>query len=198
MSTDNPGIDYGMGTTNIDPTTGIRFGVISQNAVLQSWCDSAEPDYGAPHCPKCGNEATDPESRWEDCSTIPPDEDVNRDDYEIAPHSCGDYACDDCKYLFDGDEAFGDEPNGYTLQDGEYTASAGTDGDIFILQSPYYTHAQFCSPCAPGAGYLENPCPDGPKTYCFGLDWFDASIEPCPYPIYRVDTGECIYTPPAE
>ncbi len=29
----NAGIDYGRGLTNIDPKTGIRFGVISFNAI---------------------------------------------------------------------------------------------------------------------------------------------------------------------
>jgi len=50
------GIDYGMGETNIDRTTGIRFGVISQNDVLQAWADSSEPDYGEPTCGCCGDE----------------------------------------------------------------------------------------------------------------------------------------------
>lgn len=38
--------DYGHGVTNIDPTTGIRFGVISQHSILQAWCDESEPYYG--------------------------------------------------------------------------------------------------------------------------------------------------------
>jgi hypothetical protein len=41
----NAGIDYGMGLTNIDHATGIRYGVISQHSVLQAWCDSAEAIY---------------------------------------------------------------------------------------------------------------------------------------------------------
>jgi hypothetical protein len=40
------GIDYGMGMTNIDKSNGIRYGVISQNEVLQAWADSSEPWYG--------------------------------------------------------------------------------------------------------------------------------------------------------
>lgn len=31
------------------------------------------------------------------------------------------------------------------------------DNDAFIIKSPYYTYAQFCSPCVPGAGNLDNP-----------------------------------------
>lgn len=41
----NAGIDYGMGTTNVDVKTGIRYGVISQHDVSQAWCDSSEPVY---------------------------------------------------------------------------------------------------------------------------------------------------------
>ncbi len=182
MRTDYVGIDYGMGQTNIDRETGIRYGVISQNAVLQAWADSSEADYGKPSCPKCGNEAVDGES------------DGDRDEYKRLHHCCGDYACDSCRILFDGDDAYGDEALGFTLDDGEYKASAGQDGDIFILKSPYYTRAQFCSPCAPGAAYLENPCDDGPKAYCFGADWFDPESD-CPYTVYRVSDDSVVYKP---
>lgn len=46
MNTNYVGIDYGRGITNIDAKTGIRFGVIHQNNVLQAWADSSEPYYG--------------------------------------------------------------------------------------------------------------------------------------------------------
>jgi hypothetical protein len=184
------GIDYGMGQTNIDKTTGIRFGVIHQNAVLQTWADSSEPEYGEPTCPKCGHEAVDYQladldETWED--------------------NGGDYACPYCRYAFDSDEAFGDEALAYILDDGEYKAQSNDYGDIFITHSPYYTRADFCSPCAPGACHLETR--GEVKTYCFGPDWFDCWQEgqetgeycgektSCPYPVYRVDNDECIYTP---
>ena len=175
------GIDYGMGTTNIDKATGIRFGVISQNEVLQSWCDSSESDYGAPTCGHCGNEAT----AWED---LPNDEQPTDDDGDEV--DTDDFYCESCKRSFGSDDAYGDEPCGFYLDDGEYKASAGTDGDIFILSSPYFTRAQFCSPCAPGACYLTNPCDDGERAYCFGHDWFDEGK--APYPVYSVATGEII------
>lgn len=227
------GIDYGMGRTNIDRETGIRFGVISQNEVLQAWADSSEADYGSPCCPKCGNEAVnwdDDRDETENRETIqkalklfgfPADSEVDfcedgsayvgltqilppgthaeegRDMYKVLHHACGDYACDSCKVLFDGEDAFSDEALGYTLDDGEYKATSGSDGDIFILKSPYYTRAQFCSPCAPGACYLTNPCDDGEKAYCFGQDWFDDEY-PCPYPIYRVSDNSLVYSPKQE
>lgn len=176
MAHGNAGIDYGMGKTNIDRKTGIRFGVISQNDVLQQWCDSSESDYGAPSCPKCGNEAK--ECKFEYAK------------WEHAKHECGDYVCRSCRYVFGSESAYGDEPLGFTLDDGEYVASCGSDGDIFITSSPYYTRAHFCSPCAPGAAYLMNPTDDGPKAYCFGHDWFDEGE--APYPVYSVATNELV------
>lgn len=41
----NAGIDYGMGTTNVNVATGIHYGVISQHDVSQAWCDSSEAIY---------------------------------------------------------------------------------------------------------------------------------------------------------
>lgn len=173
----NAGIDYGMGQTNIDRKTGIRFGVISSHEVCQSWSDSSESDYGEPHCPKCGNEANECKSEYAK--------------WEHAKHECADYVCRSCRYVFGSESAFGDEPIAWILDDGEYKASQlGSDSDIFIVKSPYYTRAQFCSPCAPGAAYLMNPTDDGPKAYCFGHDWFDDGK--APYPVYSVETDELI------
>lgn len=185
----NKGIDYGMGQTNIDTETGIRFGVIPVNDVLQAWSDSSEADYGKPHCPVCGNE----------CSEVP-------DDFEGEQYhdvGCADHYCDTCKHTLDSSDVYGDEPLAWYVNDDEYTAhQSGDDRDIFITKSPYYTRAAFCSPCAPGACYLPNPCEDGEKAYCFGQDWFDNDIQsvygPCPYPIWEVATDKLIYTPPAE
>lgn len=196
MKSDYKGIDYGLGQSNVDKDTGIRYGVISQHEVLQAWADSSEPNYGPTCCPKCGNAAKEFDDPEFDC---PHDEQCEDTDscmessieaYEHYHHSCDDYRCDDCKLVFDL-SSFDCEPLGYTLDDGEYLA-VGDNGDIFILKSPYYTHCQFCSPCAPGAGYIMNTVDDGPKTYCFGHDWFDDNI--APYPVYRV-SDDTLVTP---
>lgn len=160
------GINYaGHTDANRNNKTGIRFGVIPANEVGQSWYDSSEADYGDPTCPKCGNKPNKARK--------------------------ADYHCPGCKYHFDSDEAYGETPQAFTLNDGEYKAEqSGEDCDIFILDSPYFTYAQFCSPCAPGACYLLNPLespePDN-KAYCFGHDWFDDGK--APYPVYSVATG---------
>ena len=166
-------IDYGMGQTNIDKKTGIRFGVIPVNEVLQAWHDSSEPDYGKPSCPKCGNDAKE-----------------NNHDADYASKSwwkCNmEYVCDNCEYCFDSYEAYGDEAIGYNLDDGQYQASQDSYGDIFIVKSPYYTLCEYCSPCAPGAGYIMNK--GEVKAYCFGHDFFED--EKAPYKVFSVATGE--------
>jgi len=95
----------------------------------------------------------------------------------------------------DGEEIEDDliEPLAFTYDDDGYRCSQSADDpDIFILRSPYYTRCAFCSPCAPGAGYLMSPRPAGIKTYCFGHDWFDEGK--APYPVYRVTDDQEIFT----
>ena len=179
--TNYAGIDYGMGRSNIDTETGIRYGVIHHSAIGQSWYESSESEYPAPCCPKCGDEAVEYD-------------DEKHGEYNDWDMGCSDYACESCEHYFDlsCDES---EPIGHFIKDDEYHAYQGNDDcDVMVFKSPYYTKAQFCSPCAPGAGYLANPCDSGPKTYCFGNDWFD-SDRPCPYPVYRIEDDVCIYTP---
>lgn len=118
---------------------------------------------------------------WSDSSEAIYPESESCDDDENE--SCDDYS----------------EPSEFVLNDGEYQATQSADDvDIFVIKSPFYTFAQFCSPCAPGACYLRNPVDPintDNRCYCFGIDFFDADISPCPYPIWRVDTGEKIYEP---
>lgn len=184
--TANPGFDYSLGTAN--HRGEFHFGVISAHACCEFIYEAFEADYGPPTCGKCGNEAIeadDPQA---------PDIDELPEDWETI-HAIGgaDYACLGCKRFFSSDDAFGEEPVGNYLDDGEYKASLDGYNDIFITQSPYFTYAQYCSPCAPGAGHLENPCPPGCggiKTYCFGHDWFNG--DKAPYPVFSVKTGKLV------
>ena len=180
--TNYPGIDYAgpCSTVNRDIETDIRYGVISCHSLGDGLYDAQEMDYGAPTCPKCGNPALD--SGHND---IPATQD--RDDWDYHGN---DFACIDCKYTFWADEAYADEPCGWTINDDEYQVINCLDNDAMVIKSPYYTLAQFCSPCVPGAGNLDNACEAGPRTYCFGHDWFDGNV--APYPVYLVSTGELV------
>jgi len=175
------GIDYGMGTTNIDVKTSIRYGVISQSSVLQAWSESAEADYGKPTCPKCGNEA----------EAYDADKDFEGGEEFDCGHGCADFMCIPCHYVFDSSEAYGDEPVGWNYYGDGYELSDCLDSDIFVLKSSFYTFAAFCSPCVPGAGNLDSPIEGGVKTYCLGHDWFEDGE--APYPVYSVETGEEVH-----
>jgi hypothetical protein len=160
------GIDYGNGLTNKNQITGIRFGVIPSHDVL--YWDDSEIIYSN-CCPFCGNEGKKPIQEYKRC-----------------PH---------CRKTFNPDRDFDDQsPIGYKLDNAEYFASQRYDDcDIFIERSPYFTYAQFCSPCAPGACYLRNPIPQrlvDNRCYCFGHDFFADNI--APYSVYSVETGKKI------
>ncbi len=158
--------------------------------MLPAWADSSEPDYGTPsdyfECPECGKEIM-AVGDWGD-----------------------DRECPECKEEIVLDVPDMIEANCYVLNNKEYKAECGESGDIFIVKSPYYTFAQFCSPCAPGACYLMNPLDvqavypagghnkagvplDNNRAYCFGHEWFwDTETKKAPYPVYRVSDGSLI------
>lgn len=141
--TNNAGIDYGMGTANVDHETGIRFGVISQHSISCEALADFEAEY-----PEVEHEA--------DCD---------------SPENC------DCGQF--------NEPIGFKYERDGYVLTMGTDGfGIFVLKSPHYTTAMFCSPCAPGAGNLDSPSEDGVATYCLAADWFED--EQAPYTVQDV------------
>jgi hypothetical protein len=175
MKTEYAGIDYSRGTANVDVETDIHYGVISQREVLQAWVNSSAGEY-IRACPHCGTEL--PSNDLEDLE--------QNDDEE--------YLCPSCKAILTDRDFDLDEPAAFVLNDGKYQAQQSYDDpDIFILKSPYYTFAQFCSPCAPGAGYLKNfmdKDQGGPKTYCFGHNWFDDRT--APYPVYRVSDDSLV------
>lgn len=164
MSTSNRGIDYGLGQSNVDKANGIRYGVISQHSVMPESLDSIEYDYGKPGCPHCGRE---------------------------LPAAIDDDDCPHCQaHIDDSSLCYADEPVGWSYTEDGYKLCDCLDSDIFVIKSNYYTHAQFCSPCVPGACNLDSPCQDGAKCYCLGHDWFDGGK--APYPVFSVETGRQI------
>ena len=178
--TDYAGIDYSRGLSNVNHATGIHYGVISQHAINPDALGDMEPDYGPATCGYCGGPAE------EGCIDPEPD-------YPEWTDEGSDYFCRKCKRSFNSEDAFSDEACGFSYEEDGYSLADCLDSDIFVFNSPYYTFAQFCSPCVPGAGNLESPCPNGPKTYALGHDWFNGGV--APYPVYRVSDDTLV---PAE
>jgi len=162
------GIDYGHGKTNIDIQTGIRYGVIPYIDLIEWALNEFTPEYGEAFCPECGGELL-----------------------AESEESDNEYTCSECAESFnDGHElGYTDNPSNI-LDDHEYTAALDEYGDIFITESPYYTHAGLCSPCVPGAGHLRSIVEDGYKTFCFGNEWFKGGK--APYPVYSVKTNKLV------
>ncbi len=179
------GIDYGMGSTNIDLETGIRYGIVSMNS-LDEWAWQTMQ----------GGDDLDfieyRESVRDDMSSA-----IERvlEEHGLIQRNYGaDNFADDIvdNLEFDNYESNGDCVR-YELKDDLYHLQTTSDGQLFVFKSPYYTQAQFCSPCVPGAGNLDCPCESGPKTYCLDASWFDDDV--APYPVYRCDTGELVVAP---
>jgi len=104
--------------------------------------------------------------------------------YEEAQPNYGEFDHEDEDYI---------DPISWYIDYEDLQAECSDDyGDIFITKSPYYTWCQYCSPCAPGAGYLVNWTEEGvgAKAYCFDHDWFDSGK--APYPVYRVSDGSFV------
>lgn len=165
---------FGCKTTNRNPETGIRYGIISDDIMMDTLLDIAEFIYACT-CPHCGNELpegweTDPKT-GKDTRNCPACSENIADGYEWS-----EYPID---RVFDEDGVKG---------------RVSDLGEAWCFESPYYTRACFASPCAPGAVVLSEPHPDGPKAYCFPHDWYDSEV--APYPVYQVSDDTEVVAPP--
>lgn len=117
-------------------------------------------------------------------------------DENLVERICGDF---EDQFQEDFSEHYEEQGDTYeyfdTIGDNDYHLTIGSDGDICVLKSKYFTYCRECSPCAPNGGYLTSQ-PGNLKTYCLDTDWFED--RKCPYPIYLVENGNCIYTPAKE
>ena len=166
------GLDYApLGSTvNRNPETGIRYGILNLNAARTYWDEDAELVDSPPACPNCGNEI---------------DLDFEHDDIEY--NEDGLFVCPSCEEAIDLD-TIETEIIGLKYEHHHYSLYQSTDdSDLWVFESPFYTIAGFCSPCAPGAVYLTDDTPDA-KGYCLGHDWFEDGK--APYTVYDVKTGE--------
>ena len=160
----NVGIDYGRGLVNVDQKTGIRFGVIHSGELGQAWYDSCEGDYGKEHCPECDNAIH-------------------------TEHANGQLFCVHCQATWDYVDVFPESPIAWVYEDDQYSMEQGGDDcDVFVTRSPFYTLCSFCSPCAPGAGYIMSQNPEGVRAFCPGHDWFEEH-DRTPIRIWSVESG---------
>ena len=157
--------------SDIDPETGIRFGMINANLVGK-WYEKCDADYGEATCPKC-------EGKVEDIDEAPEDPWLSNDGWEV----CGsDYCCFECKYTFEVDVAFPDVADFYFYDDGELRAChPHDDQSISMSKSPYWTWVRTVEDRADWHRV---------KTYCFGHEWFEGGI--APYLMYSVEDGSIV------
>ena len=60
----------------------------------------------------------------------------------------------------------------YRYEKDGYIIQVCSDGDCFVIKSPWVTFCRPCSPCAPNAGYLKD-VGGTLATYALGPEWFD-------------------------
>ena len=149
-------VDYGRfpmangSLPNRDPETGIRYGIVSLNDLNEYTLDCFEPVYSL-SCPACGNEI------------------------EEVPENC---TCEHCDYNAErDDEWYPDDPNCWKYDGEGYYLILNESNDIWVFKSPHTTTKwSHCSPCAPGAAYLDNGEEhENDPAYCLGPEWYDES-----------------------
>lgn len=165
--TDYPGIDYSInrrsncGVVQINgKPEKVSYGLISANNVASWIYDEFELNYQA-YCPHCASELSESfleENDLNDC---------------LCPH------CDE--QIDDNDQCYGDSPDSQTYDQDGIKAELMETGEIWVFASPYVTNTQFCSPCMPGAGNLDMPCPNGPLTFALPNEWFEENKAPYEY-----------------
>jgi len=154
-------------TANINPKTGIRYGVLHGNNVPEVLDDIM----------RAGEDETflairkDIKERLQsavenviDIYTWRAEELAKELDYERILETLED------RGLWDGFEA---DEHEYTMNweiaAGEVSVLVGWLGGallIWVLESPYVANCRPCSPCVPNAGDLDSPDEDGVEAYC--------------------------------
>ena len=155
---------------NYDEKTGIAYGVISPHALNPDALDDLYNGGTDPHYENAKEEFTNDIKTVLDRygfsigqidEVLSPAIDIFNESFE----SCGDGQCD--------------------YSDKDYTLHiSGDNFGIFVIKSPYYTYCRKCSPCAPGAGDLNNPV---------DMDGGGGPLEPSPYQLFSNQCGDKSY-----
>ncbi len=172
-------IDYGMGKTNIDKETGIRYGFIYANNVS---------DFAIDEIVQEGDDLSYRSWRKELTESL-------EEAIKCAIENYGHYEKDmvDIDSIVSQVEYQGEGGTYEYSKDGINLSFDTDDSGIFILKSDYYTLCSLCSPCAPGAGFITEE--GSYKAYCLPPDWFD-DINKMPYRCFRVDNNEEVFQTP--
>lgn len=203
--TNYPGIDYSRpgSKTNRDGETDIRYGIIPQGCLMADAVDDIST-----RGKDLGYESAEQELRDKLRHLL---KDYYNDNK--LPHlntSALDDAIDD---TLDAIENWAEnlEFNGpWRMDEDGVVTQLAEDGDVWVFKSPFYTYAQFCSPCAPGACHLSHPLKvnvradiasitegvegqnetfvSSNKCYCLPADWFEDGK--APYRMWRADNNE--------
>jgi hypothetical protein len=98
----------------------------------------------------------------------------------------------------DWNDSYQSDESAYRYESDGLILELGTDGDIFVIKSPFYTLCAECSPCAPNAGYLTDS--GIMKAYCLPEQWFNEDDEYCklPYTVYSVADDSVVAQPEPE
>lgn len=191
------GIDYGMGLSNVDKETGIRYGVIHQNKISP---------YAFEDIMNNGTDV-DFESFKEDLQSSLESAIASTLEEHGMFRKGSKYNCNDPEQMaeeivdnleWDGYEGIGDCTR-YEYNEDGYLLQTCSEGDIFVLKSNFVTRGPYCSPCAPGAVYLDDATGNEEMalSYCLSQDWFDEDC-PCPYPVFEKESMKCVYQPKEE
>lgn len=165
MSTTYTGIDYGLGRSNIDNQTGIRFGVISQHSISPDafddvWMNARDLSYEnavAEFKADIGRcESADELSKLIDDRLFNSDAfDVEGLTFPLSELALADVWNELEQPFNDGHWDEGDRD--WLYESGGYRLTNCLHTDVMVLASPYFTYAQYCSPCVPGACNLDSP-----------------------------------------
>jgi hypothetical protein len=224
-STTYTGIDYGAGRSNIDNTTGIRFGVIAQGSIDPEafddvWMNARDLSHESAIA-QVKTELDRIETVEELAEWLNENLHCRMDAPKWAALILDGYATDDgeivqpnraevTSVMWDQiEQTWNDQYEDYGERDWLYESDGYKlinclTSDVMVLASPYFTYAQFCSPCVPGACNLGNPldvtASDGlpmpsslvehDRCYCLGHNYFEGNK--APYPVYSVATGELV------
>jgi hypothetical protein len=148
---------------NINPETGIRFGIISTNSLHSDVIEEIQ-------------------SRGVDVRY----EEMRKDLWAEVKNVCKDYMSDsDAKDVADyaidyaSENFYDDEPIHEFAIGGVKGRTTWLGGAllVWIFESPFTTHAQLCSPCVPNCGDLDHLMSDEGGYLCYDVppDWRDNS-----------------------